>query len=142
MEMKKFTMVLMVVGIMALGIGTAAMGMHHAIKIQEKAGLGKYLTDTESKTLYWFKKDFPGKSTCTGPCLEKWPIYYREKVAAPQGIKEAEFGTITREDGKKQTTFRGYPLYYWTNDKKAGETTGQGVNNIWFIINPDSFPPK
>jgi len=139
--MKKFTMVLMVVGIMAFGIGTA-MGMHHAIKIQEKAGLGKYLTDTEGKTLYWFKKDFPGKSTCTGPCLEKWPIYYREKVAAPQGIKEAEFGTITREDGKKQTTFRGYPLYYWTNDKKAGETTGQGVNNIWFIINPDSFPPK
>ena len=139
--MKKFTMVLVVVGMMALGISTA-MGMHHAIKIQEKAGIGKYLTDTEGKSLYWFKKDSLGKSACSGPCLEKWPIYYREKVAAPKGIKADDFGTLTREDGKKQTTFRGYPLYYWTNDKKAGETTGQDVNNVWYVINPDNFPQK
>jgi len=139
--MKKFTMVLVVVGMVALGISTA-MGMHHAIKIQEKAGIGKYLTDTEGKSLYWFKKDSLGKSACSGPCLEKWPIYYREKVAAPKGIKADDFGTLTREDGKKQTTFRGYPLYYWTNDKKAGETTGQGVNNVWYVINPDNFPQK
>jgi len=108
---------------------------------QGKAGIGKYLTDTEGKALYQFKKDSPGTSACTGPCLEKWPIYYRETVAAPKGIKE-DFGTITREDGKKQTTFRGYPLYYWNNDKKTGETTGQGVNSVWYVINPDNFPPK
>jgi predicted lipoprotein with Yx(FWY)xxD motif len=141
MEMKKLTMVLIVVGVMAFGIGTA-IGMHHAVKIQEKEGTGKYLTDTEGKTLYWLKKDSPGKSTCMGSCLEKWPIYYRETVAAPKGIKADDFGTITREDGKKQTTFRGYPLYYWTNDKQPGDTTGYGVNNVWFVINPDNFPPK
>jgi len=139
--MKKFTMVLVVVGVVAFVI-SAAMSMHHAIKIQAKEGIGKYLTDTEGKALYSFKKDSPGKSTCTGPCLEKWPIYYREKVAVPKGIKAEDFGTIIRDDGKKQTTFRGYPLYYWINDKKPGETSGQGVNNVWFVINPDSFPLK
>jgi predicted lipoprotein with Yx(FWY)xxD motif len=141
MEMKKFTMVLVVVGVMALGI-TTAMGMHHAVKIQEKKGIGKYLTDAEGKALYWFKKDSLGKSACMGACLEKWPIYYRETVAAPKGIKAGDFGTITREDGKKQTTFRGYPLYYWINDKQPGETMGQGVNSVWFVINPDSFMSK
>ncbi|PKN89475.1 MAG: hypothetical protein CVU51_00105 [Deltaproteobacteria bacterium HGW-Deltaproteobacteria-1] len=139
--MKKITMLLVIVGMMALGIGVA-MGMHHAVKIQEKNGIGKYLTDTEGNTLYTFKKDSPGKSACTGPCLEKWPIYYRETVAAPKGTKASDFGTITREDGKTQTTFRGYPLYYWINDKKPGETTGQGVKNVWFVINPDNFPLK
>ncbi len=139
--MKKFTMVLVVVGMMALGINTA-MGMHHAIKIQEKEGIGKYLTDTEGKALYWFKKDSSGKSACAGPCLEKWPLYYRETVAAPSEIKAEDFGTMTREDGKKQTTFRGYPLYYWINDKQPGDTTGQAVNNVWFVINPANFPPK
>ena len=139
--MKKFTTVLIVIGVIVLGI-SIAMGMHHAIKIQTKAGIGKYLTDTDGKALYWFKKDCFGKSACAGDCLEKWPIYYRETVAAPNGIKKEEFGTITREDGKKQTTFRGYPLYYWINDKKAGETNGQGVNNVWRVINPDNFPPK
>jgi len=139
--MKKTIMFLVVTGILIFGV-SAVMGMHHAIKIQDKAGIGKYFTDTEGKTLYWFKKDSPGKSTCSGACLEKWPIYYRETVAAPKGIKAADFGTITREDGKKQTTFRGYPIYYWAGDKKVGETNGQGFNNVWNVINPDTCPSK
>jgi predicted lipoprotein with Yx(FWY)xxD motif len=141
MEMKKFTMVLVAIGVMIFGIN-AAIGMHHEIKIQKKDGIGKYLTDTEGNTLYWFKKDSIGKSACAGPCLEKWPVYYREKVATPKGIKANDFGTITRDDGKKQTTFRGYPIYYFGNDKKPGETAGQGVINAWSVINPDNFPPK
>jgi predicted lipoprotein with Yx(FWY)xxD motif len=141
MEMKKMMMFLVVISILLFGF-SLVMGMHHAIKIQKKEGIGKYFTDTEGNTLYWFKKDSAGKSACSGPCLEKWPIYYRETVAAPKGIKGEAFGTITREDGKKQTTFRGYPLYYWINDKQAGDTNGQGVNNIWYVINPDNFPPK
>ena len=132
---------LVLFGVLIFGIGSV-MGMHHAIKIQDKAGIGKYLSDTEGKTLYWFKKDSPGESSCTGPCLEKWPIYYREKVATPKDVKPGDFGTITRKDGKKQTTFRGYPLYYWVNDKQPGDTNGQGVNNVWFVVNPDNFPPK
>ena len=139
--MKKTIMFLVVIGVLIFGV-SVVMGMHHAIKIQDKAGIGKYFTDTEGKTLYWFKKDSPGKSTCSGACLEKWPIYYRETVAAPKDIKATDFGTITREDGKKQTTFRGYPIYYWAGDKKAGETNGQGINNVWNVINPDTCPSK
>jgi predicted lipoprotein with Yx(FWY)xxD motif len=139
--MKKITMVLVVIGVLAFGVSTA-LCMHHAVKIQNKDGIGKYFTDTEGNALYWFKKDSPGKSSCMGPCLEKWPVYYRETVAAPKNIDAKEFGTITREDGKKQTTFRGYPLYYWINDKQPGDTNGQGTFNIWFVVNPDNFPPK
>jgi predicted lipoprotein with Yx(FWY)xxD motif len=120
----------------------AAMAMHHAVKIAEKEGLGRYLTDTEGKTLYWFQKDSSGKSACIGGCLEKWPIYFRETVAPPQSISKDDFGAITREDGKKQTTFRGYPLYYWVNDANPGDTKGQGINGVWFVVNPDNFPPK
>jgi len=139
--MKKITLALVMIGLLILGVGSV-MGMHHEVKVQQKDGIGQYLTDTEGKTLYWFKKDSPGKSACTGSCLEKWPIYYREKVAPPQNIKPEEFGVIMREDGVKQTTFRGYPLYYWVNDKQPGDTKGQGVNNVWFVINPNNFPPK
>jgi predicted lipoprotein with Yx(FWY)xxD motif len=119
-----------------------AMAMHHEVKIAEKEGLGKYITDTESKALYWFKKDSPGKSTCSGACVENWPVYFREKVEPPKGISKEDFGTITREDGKKQTTFRGYPLYYWSGDTKKGDTKGQGIKGVWFVVNPEDFPPK
>ncbi len=123
-------------------IPAAAFANHHAVKTSEKAGVGKYLTDAEGKTLYWFKMDKPGASTCAGPCVEKWPLYYREAVAPPQGIAATEFGTLTRADGKKQSTFRGYPLYYWAGDAKAGDTSGQGVKDVWFVIDPGNFPPK
>ena len=139
--MKRITLTAIVVGLLMVGAGSV-MGMHHEIRIQQKDGIGKYLTDTEGKTLYWFKKDAPGQSACAGACLAKWPVYYRPKVAPPKEIKGEDFGTITREDGVKQSTFRGYPLYYWTNDKMSGDTNGQGVNNVWFAIDPDNFPPK
>ena len=127
---------------LVLGIAASAVAKHHAVKIRHSDQLGNYFTDTEGMTLYWFKKDSPSVSVCAGPCLEKWPIYFRPTVAAPAGVNESDFATITREDGKQQTTFRGYPLYYFFNDKKPGDTTGQGVNNIWYVIDPGNFPPR
>ena len=125
-----------------LMVPAAALANHHAIKLAEKDGIGKYLTDAEGKTLYWFKMDKPGNSACAGPCVEKWPLYYRETVAPSEGIPAGEFGTLTRADGKMQSTFRGYPLYYWIVDAKPGETNGQGVKEVWFVIDPGNFPPK
>ncbi len=139
--MKNIIASITVLSILLLG-GSVSMAAHHAVKIHEKEGVGKFLTDTEGKSLYWFKKDAPGTSACAGPCVEKWPIYYRDAVKAPEGVKAEDFGTITRGDGSKQTTFRGYPLYYWVNDKQAGDTSGQGVNNVWYVIDPANFPPK
>ena len=138
--MKRIAVSLVAVGLLA--VSAPAWADHHAVKIGKKDGVGSYLTDIKDMALYWFKKDAPGKSACAGPCLEKWPLYFREAVKAPEGVKAEDFGTITREDGQKQTTFRGYPLYYWVNDKAAGDTLGQGVNNVWYVIDPANFPPK
>ncbi len=112
---------------------------NHAVKLAEKAGLGKFMTDAKGMTLYIFKKDSPGKSACTGACVEKWPLYFREKVAAPAGLEEKDFGTITREDGKKQTTYKGWPLYHFVGDKAAGDTAGEGVNEVWYVADPSKI---
>lgn len=126
----------------ALIVPSAVLANHHAIKLATKDGVGTYLVDAEGKTLYWFNRDAPGQSACAGPCLEKWPLYYRETVAPPEGIAAADFATIKRADGKEQTTFRGYPLYYWMNDAKPGDTNGHGINDVWFVIDPAKFPLK
>ncbi len=120
----------------------AVLAAKDGVMIREKPGVGKYLTDSDGKTLYWFKKDSPGKSACAGGCSEKWPSFQAEKVSPPKGFSKEDFATITRQDGKKQTTFRDYPLYYFENDKKPGDTNGQGLNDAWFVVNPDNFPPK
>ncbi len=120
---------------------THAAGKGGDVKLAEKEGIGKYLTDAEGKTLYWFTRDSPGTSACAGACIERWPVFHREAIKAPEGIAEGDFGTLTRDDGATQTTFRGYPLYYWVGDKAPGDTTGHGVNDVWFVVDPGNFPP-
>lgn len=120
-------------------VGLAGGGI---LQVVEKAGVGKYIADAEGKALYWFKMDTPNKSACAGACVENWPLYHRDKVIAPEGVPDDDFGTITRDDGKLQTTFRSYPLYYFAGDDKAGDTNGQGLKDVWFVIDPDNFPPK
>jgi predicted lipoprotein with Yx(FWY)xxD motif len=112
-----------------------ALANHHAVKIAKKDATS-YLTDTEGKTLYTFKKDMPGMSHCEGACVEKWPIYYRETVEPKDGLKASDFATITRADGKKQTTYKGMPLYYFAGDKAAGDMAGQGVKDVWYAATP------
>jgi predicted lipoprotein with Yx(FWY)xxD motif len=135
-------MLFLFVALLVVGWIGVVYADNHAVKVVEKEGIGKYLTDAKGMTLYWYKKDMPGKSACVGPCIERWPVYYRDAVDPPVGVKAEEFGTITREDGKKQTTFRQYPLYYWVKDEKPGDTSGDKVNDVWFVVDPGSFPPK
>jgi len=132
-----FSLALMITALFASG----AFAAHHAVKIATSDTLGTYLTDKEGMTLYYFKKDAPAMSACSGGCVDKWPLFYRETVAPPEGIPASDFATLTREDGKTQTTFRGYPLYYWVGDTKPGDTNGNGVKGVWYVIDPAHFPP-
>ncbi|MBW5448148.1 hypothetical protein GE107_18990 [Cohnella sp. CFH 77786] len=101
--------------------------------------LGNYLVDANGMTLYYFDKDPKGTSVCSGDCLANWPAFHADKIAVPSGLKAEDFGEIIRPDGAKQTTFKGYPLYYWVKDTKRGDTTGHEVGKVWFVVDPDKF---
>ncbi|OGR16021.1 MAG: hypothetical protein A2559_01955 [Deltaproteobacteria bacterium RIFOXYD2_FULL_66_9] len=134
--MRKRSVVYAMCAVLLLALAGAALAAHHEVKLSEKDGIGKYFTDAKGMTLYIFKKDSPNKSVCAGPCVVKWPLYHHEKVASPEGSNAADFGTITREDGKKQTTYKGSPLYYFEGDKAPGDVMGQGMGNVWFVAKP------
>ncbi|HEX7488677.1 MAG TPA: hypothetical protein VF341_07215 [Anaeromyxobacteraceae bacterium] len=116
-------------------VGTARAD-HHVVKVATSEKLGSYLTDAKGMTLYTFKKDTAGKSACAGDCVTKWPLYYREQVGVSGKLQAADFATITREDGQKQTTYKGLPLYYFAGDKAATETKGQGLKDVWYVAAP------
>jgi len=104
------------------------------IQIASNATLGAYLTDSEGKTLYFFSNDASGASACTGGCLAAWPIYYKASpTLGDTSLHAADFGVITRADGSKQTTYKGWPLYYYAPDAAAGDVKGEAVGNVWFV---------
>lgn len=125
-----------VVGMMFVGNSLVYAGETFGVKVAEKEGIGKYLTDGKGMTLYRFANDTSGVSNCSGDCLVKWPAFYVEPGAGVEGSEASDFATITRNDGSQQTTYKGMPLYYFFNDKNPGDTNGQGVKDVWFVVMP------
>jgi predicted lipoprotein with Yx(FWY)xxD motif len=48
-----------------------------------------------------------------------------------------EVSTVTRSDGSKQLAVGGLPLYLFAADSKPGETKGQAVGGVWWVVGPD-----
>ncbi|MCF0042384.1 hypothetical protein [Dyadobacter fanqingshengii] len=110
------------------------------VQLKDNSTLGKILTDKDGKTLYFFSKDANGNSACSGNCEANWPVFSvadLSKLKIDGGLTASDFATITRADGKPQTTYKGWPLYYYKNDAAAGEVKGENVGGIWFVAKTD-----
>lgn len=126
--------------VLAVATGTlllAGIASAAGLEVKVKEGIGSYLVDKNGVTLYLFKNDIPGKSVCDAAsgCLNRWPIFLADETPGEE-VDAAAIGVITRDDGAKQTTYHGFPLYYFFKDKAAGDTLGQGVNNVWYVVAP------
>jgi predicted lipoprotein with Yx(FWY)xxD motif len=101
--------------------------------------VGSYLTDAAGRTLYTYGGDLPGdcqnapQSTCVADCLVSWPVFDAGDRLLGADLDDGLFGEILRPDGSKQTTYRGWPLYYYKSDLTLGQMTGQGKGKIWHV---------
>ena len=109
----------------------------YTVKLAYSKKYGLYLVDAKGRTLYFFAKDYNGSSACYGMCAKKWPVFYVENLKVGPGLNPDDFKVITRKDGLKQITYKGWPLYYFVGDKKPGDINGDGVKNVWFVAKPD-----
>ncbi|MGE0005263.1 MAG: hypothetical protein AB7S92_06695 [Parvibaculaceae bacterium] len=88
------------------------------------------LTDSKGMTLYTFDKDKGKVSACYDKCAKNWPPYLVQN-----GEKMGEgWDKTERKDGKQQWTYDGHPLYYYVDDKKAGDATGDGKGGVWHVV--------
>ena len=106
------------------------------VRIMTKETVGDYLVDGNGMTLYRFTKDRKNMSSCFEGCALNWPPFYTAPNSAKENLEQSDFATITRRDGRQQTTYRGMPLYYFKNDKYPGDTFGDGIGDVWFLVTP------
>lgn len=140
--MKKITIFLSAVALIALYTSCknepVPVPPRTDIHLDSTALLGKYLVDKDGKTLYFFSNDVNGQSNCTGGCATTWPIYFTDSAATTysNGLLAGDFKTMTLPSGAKQTTYKGWPLYYYAPggvQELAGEVRGEGVGNVWYV---------
>jgi predicted lipoprotein with Yx(FWY)xxD motif len=104
------------------------------------ARMGEVIENEKGFVFYRFDGDSnnPSKSTCGGACTEVWkPALTVDGKPGLKGVSSSVIGTVTRPDGTKQITVKGWPIYHYIGDKKAGTWKGQNVNGKWFVIKPD-----
>jgi predicted lipoprotein with Yx(FWY)xxD motif len=103
--------------------------------------MGQVIENGAGFVFYRFDKDTAkpkSKSACNGDCAKVWhPALTNDGKPTLKGVDKALVGTVTRDDGTKQLTVGGWPLYTYIGDKKAGTWKGQNVGGTWFVIKPD-----
>jgi predicted lipoprotein with Yx(FWY)xxD motif len=110
--------------------------MVHAVELADSS-LGMILVDTEGRTLYGFSPDSDGMPTCYDTCATNWPPFIGEDDAVVgDGLNQALLTPVERTDGATQLSY-GWPLYYFANDSAPGDTNGQGVGDVWYVIGAD-----
>ena len=114
---------------------------------------GSVVATAAGLTLYVYQPDTPAagaaaaKSACTGTCLTHWPLYYGNPAVVPAGLDASDFGSFDRGGGTMQSTYKGWPVYTYDDDKKAGDAKGDlekaGNTVVWYAIRiPFTAPTK
>lgn len=124
-----------------ISIIATATTENYTVNLANNEELGTYMTNETFFTLYRYLSDpqDQGISTCYGACSRNWPPFYTENLTINPELRSGDFTVITRDDGSKQLTYKGWPLYLYAGDTKPNETKGQSMDGVWFVVVPQNL---
>jgi predicted lipoprotein with Yx(FWY)xxD motif len=103
-----------------------------------RTALGSILVDARGRTLYLFEKDRSGTSMCSSACTAYWPpLTSQGAPRAGSGVHKALLTLGKAHNGIRQVLYAGHPIYTFVGDKRAGQTSGEGLTNFgagWYAI--------
>lgn len=128
---------------------TGANGINYLSTYVPGTGRTNYFCDEKGNTLYAFARDSAFKNKYTTANFSNnsfWPIYETENITVPSTLDKSLF-VVTTFNGKKQLTYKGWPLYYYGPDNFVrGVNKGitipatQPPGAVWPIVFKDVLP--
>ncbi|SAK75126.1 lipoprotein [Caballeronia temeraria] len=119
--MKTLTFLALLAGVLAATPALAAAP-------HERDGM---LVDDQGMTLYIFGgKGMPDAKSCEGDCARNFP----PALAAPGDKPSGALTLLPAPNGEHQWAFQGKPLYRGLMDKKPGDRSGDGLNEVWHSV--------
>jgi predicted lipoprotein with Yx(FWY)xxD motif len=101
---------------------------------------GPMLYDDADQAIYIWEVEESSRPECYGDCAVAWPPVLTDGEPVAQGeVDEALLGTTRRQDGSRQVTYNGHPLYYYAHEN-PGEVKCHNVathGGLWWVIRPD-----
>jgi len=116
--------------------GTAGTGTKVHIA---STSLGNVVVGPSGHTLYLLTADSANHTTCYSTCAQNWPpLITTGAPRAGTGVNAGLLKTALRNNGTRQVTYNGHPLYYYAGDTAAGQTNGEGLfafGGYWYAVN-------
>lgn len=114
------------------------------VQVRSHPELGDLLVGPDEMTLYNFDADTQGEaeSDCYDDCADSWPPLTVQDTSTAGEDVAADLTTFERDDGTMQLAANGWPLYYFAGDDEPGDTEGQGVNDVWWVLQADGTPMR
>lgn len=118
------------------GLDTTLVAVH-------PSAYGDILTAGYPATLYVNVDDSTHHNACTGQCAKTWfPLVTHGPPQAGVGVSGNLLGSFRRDDGRRQVTYNGHPLYTYRGDHQPVEAKGQGASGRWYVISVSGDPVK
>ncbi len=145
---RRLSYALLAAVVLAVGVAGAALaGAPPAVKTSANAKLKEtVVVNPAGRTLYALSPETTHHLLCREAyCLEIWPpllLPHGAKLVAGRGV-QGKLGLLRRPGGKMQITLRGKPLYRFTEDHKAGDAHGEGLETfggIWHAVTAAAAP--
>jgi predicted lipoprotein with Yx(FWY)xxD motif len=101
---------------------------------------GPMLYDSRKQAIYIFERDGRNETVCYGGCAAAWPpVHTKGKPVAGKGVAASLLGTVKRRDGRRQVTYAGQPLYFYSHEE-PGQVLCHNVDlngGLWWVVGPD-----
>jgi predicted lipoprotein with Yx(FWY)xxD motif len=128
--------VVAVAGLIAAIAGHSSSGSgSKAVVKTMKVGGSTILVNRRGMTLYRLSVERRGHFICTNAtCLSLWKPLVVARGVTPKGANS--LSVVKRPDGRRQVAYKGGPLYTFAQDRKPGDTKGNGFKDVgvWRIV--------
>ena len=95
------------------------------------------LTNAQGMTLYYRTSD-TSSSVCSGSCAQEWPPLLFSGLGTPTSASSLSGAlSVSANTNGAQVEYQGHPLYTYAGDNAPGQTTGEGLGNVWFVATSD-----
>jgi predicted lipoprotein with Yx(FWY)xxD motif len=114
------------------GSQSSAGKTSQTVSIKSVDGVGNVLVDSKGSALYSPVQEGNGKVLCTGSCTSIWiPLSLHAGQHSPTASSNliTKLGVVKRPGGTQQVTFKGRPLYRFSEDMKPGTVSGNNVSD-------------
>lgn len=112
--------------VVACGGGTTG-----AARSTDLAGVDDVLVDASGRPLYVAEEEAGGEIACTAGCLDIWRPLTVDAGAELSSDEQlaSSLATTERDDGTRQVTFDGYPLYTFAEESSGDGLAGNGITD-------------